>query len=250
MTWIQGNRMTEPSRPRLLLVDDHAQDRALARTVLGQALPEAHIREIEDAEEFASAMRKGRFDLVVTECLMSWTDGMAVLRAVRDTRPSAPVVAFTQLRDEEIVVEAMKAGFADFVFKGSKGFLQLPSAIQTAWEQATNRLLASRSEPWIGTLLDRSNIGVYRATLDGRLIESTPALFRLFGITEIEDALNLDLPEPQFLSEERQDLLKRLNSDQALRSREVRIQNSDGSTAWLSLTEVLLVDVDGEIVID
>lgn len=250
MTWIKGSRMAEPSRLRLLVVDDDAQDRALARMVLGQALPTAHIREIEDAEEFASAMRKGRFDLVVTECLLGWTDGLAVLRAVRDTRPSAPVIAFTRLRDEEVVVEAMKAGFVDFVFKGSKGFLQLPSTIQSAWEQATNRVLAARSEPWISTLLDRSNIGVYRATLDGRLIESTPALFRLFGINEIEDALKLDLPEPQFLSEERKDLLQRLNSDQALRTREVRVQNSDGSITWLSLTEVLLVDVDGEIVID
>ena len=242
--------MAEPGKLRLLLVDEQADDLALAEMVLSRSLPEVQIRAVQTAEEFASAMRRGQFDLAVTEYQMSWTDGLAVLRGVQDACPGAPVVAFSEQRDGELVVEAMKSGFADFVFKGSKGFLQLAGAVQVAWEQTTNRRLAARSEPWISTLLDRSNIGVYRSTLDGRLIESTPALFRLLGINEIEDVLKLDLPEPQFLSEERQDLLNRLTSNQTLRSREVRIQNSDGSIAWLSLTEILMVDVDGEIVID
>ena len=242
--------MAEPNKLRLLLIDEHIQDRALASLVLTRAFPEVRIREVDDAEEFAAVLRQGRFDLVVTETLMNWTDGLAVFRAVREARPQTPVIAFTELRDEEVVVEAMKAGFADFVFKGSKGFLELPVAVQTAWEQARNRLLAARSEPWLGTLLDRSNIGVYRSTLDGRQIESTPALFRLLGVTGLEDALMVSLPEPYFLSEDKEDLLEKLSSDQALRSREVQVHGADGRTNWLNLTEVLLLDVDDEIVID
>ena len=242
--------MAEPRKLRLLLIDENAEDRALAGLVLARAFPSARIREVEDAEDFATLLRKSRFDLVITECLMSWTDGLAVYRAIREARPQTPVIAFTELRDPEVVVEAMKAGFADYVFKGSKGFLQLPVAVQTAWERARNRVLAARSEPWLGTLLDRSNIGVYRSTLDGRLIESTPALFRLLGVSDIEDALRVRLPEPHFLTEERDDLLARLSNDQALRSREVKVQGADGSTTWLNLTEVLLLDVDDEIVID
>lgn len=242
--------MAEPRKLRLLLIDENAQDRALAGLVLGKAFPGARIREIQDAEEFATAVRKGGFDLIVTECLLSWTDGLAIHRAVREARPQAPIIAFSELRDEEVVVEVMKAGFADFVFKGSKGFLELPVAVGAAWDEARTRLLAARSEPWLGTLLDRSNIGVYRSTLDGRLIESTPALFRLLGVTEIEDALRVRLPEPHFLSEDREDLLARLSSDQTLRSREVMVHGADGVATWLNLTEILLLDVDDEIVID
>ena len=242
--------MAETHKLRLLLVDEDAQDRALAGLVLSRAFPNAKIREAEDAEDFATLLHKGRFDLVITECLLSWTDGLAVNRAIREVRPQTPVVAFTGLRDPEVVVEAMKAGFADIVFKGSKGFLQLPVAVQTAWEQARNNLLAARSEPWVGTLLDRSNIGVYRSTLDGRLIESTPALFRLLGVTDLEDALRISLPEPRFLAEDKEDLLGRLSSDEVLRAREVQVHGADGATTWLNLTEVLLLDIDDEIVVD
>ena len=250
MEWIPGSRMADSDKLRVLLIDEQAQDRALASLVLGQAIPDLRIQEIQDAEDFATVLRKGRFDLVVTDCLLSWSDGLAILRAVREARPQTPVVAFTELRDAEIVVEAMKAGFADFVFKGSKGFLELPVAVQTAWEQARNRLLAARSDPWLGTLLDRANIGVYRSTLDGRLIESTAALFRLLGVEGLADALRISLPEPHFLTEERDDLIERLGSDRAIRSREVQVRGADGSTKWLNLTEILLVDVDDEIVID
>ena len=242
--------MAEPQKLDLLLVDENPQDRALASLVLEKAFPVVRIHEVGDAVEFTTQIHRGHFDLVITECVLGWTEGLAVQRTIREIHPQIPVIAFSGLRDPEIAVEAMKAGFADFVFKGSAGYLQLPVAVRTAWEQARNRLLAARSEPWVGTLLDLSNIGVYRSTLDGRLIESTPASFRLLGVSDLEDALRIRLPEPRFLSEDKEELLERLGSDQALRSREVQVHGTDGSSTWLRLTEVLLLDVDDEIVVD
>lgn len=245
-----GIGMAEEDRLRLLLIDDHPQDRALASLVLGRELPQAHIREIGNAEEFARALRRGAFDVAITDCQLDWADGMAVLRAVQDVRPLIPVVAFTEVRDEDKVVSCLKAGFADYLFKGSQGYLELPVAVKSAWGKARNQLLAARGESWLGTLLDRADIGVYRSTLDGRLIESTPALLRLLGVTSPEEALKINLPEPYFVSQDRDELLQRLGGDTTLGSRQVEVRRADGSTIRLDLTEVLLLDVDDEIVID
>lgn len=242
--------MADSDGPRLLLIDERAHDRALARLVIGRDMPGTQIREIDNAGDFATALRQGRFDVVVTELQLSWSDGLAILRSVRDARPHGAVVAFTDLHDEELVVEAMKAGFADYLLKSSKGFLQLPAAVQSAWERARNRLLAARSEPWLGTLLDRADIGVYRSTLDGRLLEATPAFLRLLGVESLEEALAIDLPAPHFLSEARQEPGERLSRDRALRWRQIELERSDGTKLHLSLTEMLLLDVDGDMVID
>ena len=48
----------------------------------------------------------------------------------------------------------------------------------------------------------------------------------------------------------RADLLQRLNSEGELEARVVELERSDGSMIWLSVTEVLLLDVDGDIVVD
>ena len=79
--------MAEPRQLRLLLIDDHAQDRALASLVLGKAFPGASIHEVDNAGEFATRLREGSFDLVVTAYRMTWMDGLSVLRAIRESRP-------------------------------------------------------------------------------------------------------------------------------------------------------------------
>ncbi len=236
--------------PRILLVDENVQDRALAATVLSRHLPEARLDEVEHAADFARALGAGHFDILISEFHLSWSEGDKLLAAVRDSHPEIPVLFFCANAEVQDVVEAMKAGVADFLFKTSTGYLRLPQAVEEALDLARQRRLVARSEPWLQTLLDRANVGVFRSTLDERLIESNPALLRLLGVNSVHEALRIDLPAPYFRSEGRDGLLARLSEQGELQSRQVEVVRSDGTTAWLSLTEILLLDVDGDIVID
>ena len=173
--------------PRILLIDDDPEDRGLAALVLARDLPDAEIHEIGGAAEFARTLSTGRIDLIITDYELSWSDGLSVLEAVRESRPGIPVIALTALRDPELAVGAMKAGFADFLIKSSKSFLRLSKAAAEAIDHADSTRLAARSEPWLETILDRANVGVFRSTLDERLIESTPALLRLLGVDTARD---------------------------------------------------------------
>jgi len=242
--------MTPITKPRVLIIDDDPQDRGLASVVLSRRFPKAQVQEIDGSQAFARELRRAAFDLVITEMQFSWADGFEILESIREATARIPVVAFTQFRDEEIAVQGMKAGFADFVFKSSKGYLRLPEAAVEALEQAEQELLVARSEPWLGTLLDRANVGAFRTTLDQRLIESTPAVLRLLGVRNVQDALRVRLPEPFFAAEGKEELRERLGNERALQSREVHLQRPDGGNVWLSLTELLLLDVDEEMVID
>ena len=242
--------MTPVSKPRILIIDDDPQDRSLASVVLSRRLPKAQIQEIDGSRDFARELRRAAFDLVITEIQFAWSDGFEIIESLREARARVPVIAFTELRDEEVVVEGMKAGLSDFVFKSSKGFLRLPEAAVEALERAEQQLLVARSEPWLGTLLDRANVGAFRTTLDQRLIESTPAVLRLLGVRNVQDALRVRLPEPFFASGDREELQGLLGNERALQSREVQLRRPDGGNVWLSLTELLLLDVDDEMVID
>jgi len=235
--------------PRILLIDDDPQDRELVAVVLSRTLPESKIIQSADAASFARSLSKGRLDIVVSEFELGWSDGLSVLAAVRESRPEIPVIMFTGTRDDELAVSAMKAGAVDYLIKSSKGYLRLPEAVSEALEKADIDRRVARSQPWLETLLDRADVGVFRSTLDERLIEANPAFLRLLGVQSIEEALQVDLPEPYF-RQSKADLLREMKRDGEIQAREIPLKRMDGSTAWFDLTEILLLDVDGEIVID
>ena len=239
------------NRPRILLVDEDPQDRALAVLVLARDLDKPNVVEVGSANEFAVAVARGAYDVVVTEQELSWSDGIDVVETLQQSRADTPIVVFTKAAVVEIAVRAMRQGVFEYIEKCSKGFLRLGGAVREALERTETEHQIARSEPWLQTLLDRANVGVFRSTLDERLIEANPALLRLLGVNSLKEALQVDLPS-HFLGTAggRADLLQRLNSAGELEARVIELDRPDGTTVWLNLTEVLLLDVEGDIVVD
>jgi len=242
--------LTRRNGPTIVLIDPDPQDRGLASVVLSRDFPDARLREVEDAAGFALALGRSPIDLVITEQDLPWSDGLSILSTVKESHQDVPVVMFTHGRDHEVAVKAMKAGLADYVVKSSKGYLRLSAVIREALDRAEQDQQVARSEPWLQTLLERANIGVFRSTLDERLIEANPAVLRLLGVKTLEEALRVDLPTHFFHSEKRGELEHQLTEKGELQARVVEVERPDGSKVWLNLTEILLLDVDGDIVVD
>src|SRR5829696_8637402 len=101
--------------PRVLVVDDERSMRELLSITLRQAgygvtLAEGGAAAIE-------RIRQEPFELVVTDLRMQDTDGMAVLRAVREHAPDTAVVVVTAYASTDTAVEAMRLGAYDYVTK-------------------------------------------------------------------------------------------------------------------------------------
>ncbi|MCO5166522.1 MAG: ATP-binding protein [Planctomycetes bacterium] len=127
------------SGPALLLVDDAPADRALAARELSRHLPGADLREVGDLEGLEAALRGPPPDAVITDYRLRWTDGLAVLRAVKAAWPACPVVMFTDSGSEEVAVAALKAGADDYVVKSARPGLGLARAVEAALERARAR---------------------------------------------------------------------------------------------------------------
>ncbi|MBI4642101.1 MAG: response regulator, partial [Candidatus Tectomicrobia bacterium] len=72
---------------RILLIDDNPDDRALVMRELRREFPDLIVGQITEARSFAQALETGNFDLVITDHQLRWTDGLAVLRAVKTRWP-------------------------------------------------------------------------------------------------------------------------------------------------------------------
>jgi PAS domain S-box-containing protein len=234
---------------RILLIDDNPQDRLLAIRALEREFPTLHITEVIKAEDFALTLETGYFDLVITDYQLRWSDGLAVLRAIKARYCDCPVIMFTNSGTQEIAVEAMKSGLEDYVLKSPKHYIRLAGAVHSAWEKAQTKRKVAGLENRLQSLLNQLNVGVFRRNLDGSSLEGNPAFFRLLGLSQGSEAQGIRSLESYFLPEVYAQLVNELKEKGQIQEREIQLRRADGSLIWVRLSKTLR-EIDGQLVID
>ena len=104
------------SNPRVLVVDDEADIRALIQEILSE---EGYgVTVAADANEARSARREDNFDLILLDIWMPDTDGITLLREWSDEGDlKCPVVIMSGHGTVDTAVEATRLGAHDFVEK-------------------------------------------------------------------------------------------------------------------------------------
>jgi DNA-binding NtrC family response regulator len=80
---------------RILIVDENPADRQLTGLVLSSQLSGIQIREVDASTEFAEALLREQFDVVITERRLSWADGADIVGLVRRTHAHCAIMLFT-----------------------------------------------------------------------------------------------------------------------------------------------------------
>ena len=108
---------------RILLAEDHPVNQEVAAQMLRIAGYEVHV--VDDGEAAVRAVRSGRFDLVLMDCLMPGTDGFEATARLRederrdgvDSAQRLPIVALTANAMKGDVEACLAAGMDDYVPK-------------------------------------------------------------------------------------------------------------------------------------
>lgn len=229
---------------RIILIDDNPGDRILAIRELKREFSNLQVQEMIEAEGLAQVVAVGNFDLVITDYQLRWSNGIEVLRTIKERYPFCPVIMFTSTGSEEIAVEAMKSGLDDYVLKSSNRYFRLPAAVRVALERTQAHRRAALLEIRLQSLLNQLNLGVFRSTLDGQLLESNPAFLSLLGVSSLSQADISSLGNLQEIYSQLQD-----SSPPQYQEREVQFHRPDGTTIW-TLLDITFNTIDGEIVVD
>lgn len=231
----------------ILLIDDSENDRLLAMRELSREFPDVHVEQITNSQELAQALKSAVYDVAITDYQLIWTDGITVLKTLKHHYPDRPVVMFTSSGSQEIAVEAMKSGLDDYVLKSAKYYSRLATAVRLAVERAQERRKSANLQIRLHYLLNRLDLGVFRATLDGKLLEANAAFLQMFGIKTFADAqefyLNIVFPHSQQYIQ-----YSELSPEQIFNWKG-QLHRADGSTIWLNWSKTLVL-TDTEFVID
>ena len=144
---------------RVLIIDDNPDDRILVVRGLRREFTHVEVKQtIIEAEGLTRALEAGDFDLVITDYQLRWSDGLAVLRRVKDRYPDCPVVMFTATGSEEIAVEAMKKGLDDYVIKAPQHFIRLSAAVRGVLKATADRIARQLVEEQLRTSLREKEV--------------------------------------------------------------------------------------------
>jgi len=183
--------MTTPIR--VLYVDDSPLDRQLVRDVLEREHTGVILTEANSKRQFEKRLDEGGYDVVLSDFNILGFEGLQVIEAVRAKAPDIPVVIVTGTGSEEIAVEAMKKGAADYVIKSPSHLKRLPLTIETALEkkrlekqhEQDERLLRA-SEERFRLLYEHAPVGYQSLDEDGLFLEVNQAWVDLLGYSRDE----------------------------------------------------------------
>src|SRR5512141_866971 len=107
-----------PSDVTLLVVDDDSGNLTSLRKIFERERMRVFVAE--NAKSALEVSRKHRVQVVLTDLMMPGTNGVELLRALKEVSPDTEVVLMTAYGTVEMAVQAMREGAYDFVEKPLK----------------------------------------------------------------------------------------------------------------------------------
>jgi PAS domain S-box-containing protein len=132
---------TPASEIRVLHVDDEPDFADIAATFLERENDRLTVSTVTDIDDFFDILATDTFDCIVSDYDMPHTNGIELLKTVREDRPELPFILFTGKGSEDVASDALSADATDYLQKGSgtDRYKLLANRIQNAVEQYHNK---------------------------------------------------------------------------------------------------------------
>lgn len=192
---------------RIFLVEDDeidimAFERALRKTGL-----ETEIELARDATEALVKIAEKRFDCIFLDYQLPGTDGLKLLKELREKGVSSPIAVLTSQGDEKVAVEMMKSGAFDYFPKNEVTPEQLIKVVRSAQRliQSENDRIAAEfalqeNERLLDLIYNSTSVAMCLINKDGRIARVNSAFTSIFGYSKkqaIDQPITFLLPENQ-----------------------------------------------------
>ena len=194
-------------RVHVLVVEDEEAHAELIRRAFEPQSDVVRLSIARNLREARASLAESLPDLAIVDLFLPDGRGLELLER-DDEEPEYPVVIVTSHGDEEVAVEAMKAGALQYVVKSEVAMEQLPHKVETAlrqWGHIVERKQAESalqaSEEHFRSLIENALDVITVLDEEGKVTYVSPSFERLLGYTAEErhgaDFFELVHPEDQ-----------------------------------------------------
>jgi two-component system cell cycle sensor histidine kinase/response regulator CckA len=160
---------------KVLLVDDDEDDFLITRDLLSKIRERRHHLDwINNYDDGLVAVKKGEHDLCLLDYRLGERTGLELLRESQSFRHRPPIILLTGQGDQEIDIEAMKAGAADYLVKGRLSADGIERAIRYAIERKRAQETLRQERDFISRIMETSPSGIVVTDCEGKITFANP----------------------------------------------------------------------------
>jgi PAS domain S-box-containing protein len=174
---------------QILLLEDDLNDSELVRELLNDQFL-VKITRAETQDEFVSALRNSRFDLILADYKLPSFDGLSALALALDLCPGLPFIFVSGTIGEDLAIEALKRGATDYVLK--TGLTRLVPSVQRALREAEERAQREaaqhalrRSEIYLAEAQRIAHVGWWERDFSTGQVQLSDETCRIFGVQPV-----------------------------------------------------------------
>ncbi len=229
---------------QFLVVEDDEDDFVHVRQLLNKTVGGADVARATSADAALKLASECPPDLCVMDYRLGDKDGLDVLRELKNRDVEAPVIFLTGHGDEEVAVQAMKAGAVDYLLKSKLTAPSLGAAVRYALtlhkkEEAVRlaRQALHASEQRFRALVENSSDIVALADAKFTLLYVSPSVLRVMGYRpdEVVERPVFDFVHPEDHVRVRELFSKLWQSKMPIRA-DYRVRHKDGTWLYIEAT--------------
>ncbi len=177
---------------RVMLIDDDEDYFVIVRDLLAEARDlRAQLTWVDSYEKGREALDQNHTDVFIVDYRLGAHTGLELVQEAMARKLASPFILLTGQGDQEIAVEAMKAGVVDYLIKGQVDVPLLEHALRHAVETGRSRQVVRR----MVEILENTNDLVATCNAAGGLLYLNAAGRQLLGIGPDEDPSRLSIQQ-------------------------------------------------------
>jgi PAS domain S-box-containing protein len=240
---------------KVLLVDDDEDDYIITRDLILRIAGRYHLDWVNNFPAALDAIQRREHDIYLLDYRLGERTGLELLCESQQFNARAPMILLTGQGDQEVDMEAMKAGAADYLVKGQLNADILDRAIRYAIKGKRAEEDLRRDRDLISRIMETSPVGIVVANQAGKITFANHRAEEVLGLSK--DAITggtcsvLDWrmtdPEGHPLPGQALPLKKVLESGQPVQDVHHAIDRPDSRRTLLSTNATPFFDAAGEI---